>query len=344
MGSAIIRELLREGHEVRAFVRSGADTRNLQGLDLEQAVGDITDPDSIKRAMKGCANVYHAAAMVSFWTPPDQRQEFYRVNVQGTKNIMAAALAAGVDKVVYTSTISTIGSYGRENPTSEEFGFNLWEMCTDYERSKYSAEFEVWRYAARGLPVVAVLPAAPVGRRDVKPNPVGKLILDFLSRKLPGYIDGGGNFIDVDDVAYGHVLAAKKGRSGERYILGDLNISTPDLFKALERISGVSAPKLKLPFSGALGLAHLLKFASDHITGRPPVFTPALVKVSSKCYYVDWTKARTELGFQPRSTVSGAVVKAIQWFLENGYVHLDDIKKKRIQSQIETLSPVATSA
>jgi dihydroflavonol-4-reductase len=313
-------------------------------LDIEQTIGDITDPGSIKRGIQGCAKVYHAAAMVSFWVPPNQRSEFYRVNVQGTANVMAAALNAGVEKVVYTSTISTIGSYGKDNLTREEFGFNLWDMCMDYERSKYSAEFEVWRYASRALPVVAVLPTAPVGARDIKPNPVGKLILDFLSGKLPGYIDGGGNFIDADDVAYGHVLADKHGRNGERYIIADLNISTPDLFKALESISGVAAPKLKLPASGALALARLLEFTSDHITGKPPLFTVPLVKFSSKYYYVDWSKAKNELGFQPRSNVPAGVVKAIRWFLDNGYVHLDDIKKKKIRTQIEGLNSAPTSA
>jgi dihydroflavonol-4-reductase len=190
----------------------------------------------------------------------------------------------------------------------------------EYEQSKYNAEFEAFRIAARGLPLVIVLPTAPLGARDIKPNPAGQLILDFLARRLPGYLDGGANFIDVDDLARGHVLACKRGRAGERYILGGENLRIRDLFLALERITGVRAPKLKVPYRGALALSHLLKFASDRITGRPPLITPPVIKLSSKYYYVDTRKAEKELGFRPVTPLVRSAAKAVRWFAEQGYL------------------------
>lgn len=341
VGSSVVRELLRTGKDVKALVRKGSDTRNLNGLDIELIHGDLTDAGSVESGMKGCDTVYHVAAMVYFWVPQKSRNEFYNVNVQGTKNVLSSALRQGVEKVVYTSTISTIGSYGRENPTNEENSFNLWEMSMDYERSKYSAEFEAWRFAARGLPLVVVMPAAPLGARDVKPNPIGKLILDFINRKLPGYIDGGGNFIDVDDVARGHLLAAERGKIGERYILGNQNLSIIDFFKALESVSGVKAPKMKVPYGGILGLAYLLEFISNHITNRHPLATVPLVKFSSQYYFVDTSKAETELGFKAEVPVEQALAKAIDWFIDNDYI---DSGEKKVRQIRECLQPHLANA
>lgn len=335
MGSAVVRSLLDAGHDVKALVRKGSNGRNLDGLGIEIEHGDITDYDSVRNAMKGCDTVFHLAAMVAFWAPIKDLPRFYAVNVQGTKNVLGAAEKLGVKKVVYTSTISSIGSYGKESPTNEERSFNLWNMSMDYERSKYSAEFEAWRFAARGLPLVVVMPTAPVGPRDIKPNPVGKLILDFLSRKLPGYIDGGGNFIDVDDLGYGHVLAAEKGKPGQRYLLGDANIDTFSLFSALEEISGVAAPRWKLPYGLTLGLAYLLQFTSDRLTNRHPLFTPSLIKFSHTYYFADTSKATAELDFRPRSTVKKAAAKAIKWFLDNDYLRATEKKKRMIYQRIE---------
>lgn len=335
MGSAVVRALLADGQQVRVLARSQSNTRNLDGLDVEIVRGDITQQDSVERAMAGCDNVYHLAALVSFWEPRDRRADFYRVNVDGSRNVFKAALQSGVSKVVYTSTISTIGSYGMDNPTREDYAFNLWEMCSDYERSKYSAEFEAWKFAAKGLPVVAVLPAGPVGARDIKPNPIGKLILDFLARKLPGYMEGGGNFVDVDDVAYGHLLAAKHGKIGERYILAGANLTTLELFKALEAVSGVRAPRYKIPYAAALTTAHALEFMADHITRKPPLLTVPLVKFSSKHYYVDGSKAQSDIGFSPRVTPVNALIKAIDWFLLNGYVRPGTPESKSIRRHLD---------
>lgn len=333
MGSAVVRRLLEEGIEIRALVREGSDARNLEGLEIERVRGDLGDYDSIRRGMEGCEIVFHLAAQVAFWLPPDRLQSFYDINVQGSKNVFQAAHRQGVDRVVYTSTVSTIGSFGKEEPTTEEHSFNLWDMCMDYERSKYSAEFEAWRFAARGLPLVSVLPTAPVGPRDLKPNPLGKLILDFLGRKLPR-IGGGANFIHVDDVADGHILAAQNGEIGERYILGDANLSVSELFQTLENISGVPAPKLRVPHSTALALAHLLELISNHITHEPPLITVPMTKFSSRHYYVDTSKAETELGFKPKRGVAQAITEAIAWFLDNGYVPLNDRKCRSIREHI----------
>lgn len=335
VGSAIVRQLLEDGQEVKALVRKESDTRNLDNLDIEIAYGDITDYDSIKRAMQGCNSVYHGAAMVAFWVPRKDRHLFDWVNVQGSKNVFSAALKQDVEKVIYTSTISTIGSHGKDTPTTEDYNFNLWDMCMEYEQSKYSAEFEAYRFAAKGLPIVVVMPSAPLGARDIKPNPVGKLILDFLSRRIPGYIDGGANFIDVDDVAYGHILAAKKGKVGERYLLGHENLSIVDLFSALEAISGVPAPKLKLPYAGALRLAQVLEFISDHMTNQHPLYTAPMIKFSSLYYFIDTSKAKNELGFEPRSSVQQAAIKAIEWFLEHDYLKVSDKNKSRIRQHLE---------
>jgi dihydroflavonol-4-reductase len=343
VGSAVVRELLRDGQEVKVLVREGSDTRNLEGLDVERVQGDVTDYSSIVRAMEGSGSVYHVAGMVEFWVPKRDRGKLHQVNVEGTKNVLAAADKLGVGRVVYTSTIAAIGSYGKDNPTNEEHAFNLWRMSTDYEWSKYNAEFEAWRFAARGLPVVIVLPSAPLGPRDIKPNPGGKLILDFLARRLPGYLAGGANFVDVDDVAHGHLLAFQRGRVGQRYILGGENLTTLDLFRALERISGVSAPRFRFPYVGALGVAHLLRFISDHVTESPPLITPPVVQFSSKHYYMNTSRAERELGFRPRTTIPQAAVKAIRWFLDHGYVGGGEALERRIRDRIERaeVSPVA---
>ena len=340
MGSAVVRALVADGQQVRAFVRPSADLRNLDGLDIEVVPGDFLDPDSIVAAMKGCRTLYHVGALVRFWLPPRQLGEFDRVNVHGTKNVLAAALRQGLEKVVYTSTIATIGSHGKDDPVTEEHIFNLWEMGMQYERSKYSAELEAWRFGARGLPLVMVLPCGPIGARDYRPNPLGKLLLDFYHRKVPGYMEGGGNFIDVDDVATGHLLAAKRGKVGERYLLGNQNLSIVDFFRIVEEVSTVAAPRRKIPYAGALALARLLQFVSDRITRRHPLLTPNLTKTARVYYYADTTKARTELGFEPRYTVRDAVVKAFRWFTANGYIPEG---KPRRRALVENLERYITS-
>jgi len=334
VGASLVRKLLDDGQEVRVTTRSASDERNLQGLDIERVTADVRDAAAIGRAVQGCEAVYHAAAKVAFWVPLKERREFYDVNVAGTRNVLAAALRSGVSRVIYTSSVSAIGCHDDGKLTSEEDHYTLWDKGTDYEHSKLAAEFEVWRFAARGLPVVAVLPTAPVGWMDRSPNPVGRIILDFLARKLPA-IDGGVNLIDVEDVAAGHLLAAKHGRLGERYILGHQNLTMAQVFGALEQVSGVAAPRVKAPYRLALGAAHVLQFVADHVTNRHPLFTPPMVKMAAVNYYVDTGKAERELGFRPRSTPAQGVVRAIRWFLDNGYVRLGERERQGIRARLE---------
>jgi dihydroflavonol-4-reductase len=334
VGASLVRKLLDDGQQVRVTVRDGSDDRNLKGLDIERVNADLRDAAAIDRAVRGCDVVYHAAAKVAFWVPIKDRQVFYDVNVVGTRNVLSATLQRGVSKVVYTSSVSAIGCQDDGRPTTEEDYYSLWDKGTDYEHSKFAAEFEVWRFAARGLPVVAVLPTAPVGWMDRSPNPVGRVVLDFLARKLPA-VDGGINLIDVDDVAAGHLLAAKHGRVGERYILGHQNLTMAQVFGALEQVSGVAAPRMKAPYRLALGAAHVLQFVADYVTNKHPLFTPAMVKMAALNYYVDTSKAERELGFKPRSTPAQGAARAIRWFLDNGYVRLGDKQRQGIRSHLE---------
>ncbi len=245
IGSSLVRELLKDGVEVRVLVRETSDTRNIDGLDVEKAYGDIRDSESMKSALKGCDTFYQTAALYTFWAP--NSKVFYAINVEGAKTALNAALEQGVEKVVYTSTIATIGAHGADSPANEEAEFNLWETGDHYCRSKYLGEVEALNICKKGLPLVIVNPAMVIGVRDIKPTPSGKMIVDVINKKMPGYIDGGMNLVDVEDVARGHILAAQKGRIGERYILNNENLPVDYYFRSIGEISGVEPPKLKIP-------------------------------------------------------------------------------------------------
>ena len=316
IGSTLVRELLKDGVEVRVLVRENSDTRNIDGLDVEKAYGDIRDSESMKSALKGCETFYQTAALYAFWMPDSK--VFYDVNVEGTKTALNAALEQGLEKVVYTSTIAAIGFHGADSPANEEAEFNLWETGDHYCRSKYLGEVEALKVCKKGLPLVIVNPAGPIGVRDIKPTPTGKIIIDVLNKKMPGYIDGGLNFVDVEDVARGHILAAQKGRIGERYILGNANLSVGDYFKLIGEVSGVELPKLRIPYPVAIALGYGYQFVSN-IAKRPPSLTAPMVRMGSKYAYFDVSKAVNELCF-PQTPIKGAVEKAVNWFRENGYV------------------------
>ena len=316
IGSTLVRELLKDGVEVRVLVREDSDTRNIDGLDVEKAYGDIRDSESMKSALKGCETFYQTAALYAIWMPDSK--VFYDVNVEGTKTALNAALEQGLEKVVYTSTIAAIGFHGADSPANEEAEFNLWETGDHYCRSKYLGEVEALKVCKKGLPLVIVNPAGPIGVRDIKPTPTGKMIIDVLNKKMPGYIDGGLNFVDVEDVARGHILAAQKGRIGERYILGNANLSVGDYFKLIGEVSGVEPPKLRIPYPVAIALGYGYQFVSN-IAKKPPVLTAPMVRTGSKYAYFDVSKAVNELGF-PQTPIKGAVEKAVNWFRENGYV------------------------
>ena len=268
IGAAVARCLLERGVEARVLVRRDSDLGNLQGLKVEQAYGDLRNAHSLRQAFAGCRHLYHVAAHYAFWAK-DPRI-FYDINVTGTRNLMEAARDAGVERIVYTSTIGAIGLPPGGGLGTEETPVSLGQMVGHYKRSKYLAEQEVLTLARAGLPVVIVNPSAPVGARDIKPTPTGQVIVDFMKGRMPAYIETGMNLIDVDDVAVGHLRAMEKGRIGERYILGNQNLMLREVFALLSRLTGVPAPTIKLPRWAILPLAYANQWLADYVTRRPP--------------------------------------------------------------------------
>jgi dihydroflavonol-4-reductase len=317
IGSTVVRELLKDGAEVRVTVRQDSDTRNIDGLDVERVLGDTRDRDSMKAALKGCDTLYHVAAYFAHWSL--NKELFYQVNVEGTKNILEEALAQGLEKVVYTSTSNTIGSHGAGNFVNEDAEFNGWETGDHYAISKYLAEIEARKIFDRGLPVVMVNPTLVIGGRDIKPTPSGKLIVDIVNRDMPGYIDGAINIIDVEDVARGHLLAAKKGRVGERYIFGNENVTVGDFFRLVAVTAGVKPPRLKLPYPVALLLAYAFH-AQARVTKKPPIVSLSQVRIGKMGEHFDNSKAVDELGL-PLTPLMTTVKNTIDWFVENGYIN-----------------------
>jgi dihydroflavonol-4-reductase len=317
VGANVVRMLIQRGSEVRALVRPRSDTRNLDQLDVELVAGDLRDRGSLEAALEGCDTVYHVAAMYALWAP--NPQEIYDSNVTGTVNLLEAAGQAGVEKIVYTSSVATIGLPKDGAPGTEEVPLPPEDLVSDYKRSKYFAEQEVLKYAQRGLPVVIVNPSFPVGPWDVKPTPSGQIIVNFLRGKIPAYVDTGLNVVDVEDVAIGHIMAAEKGRIGERYILGHANVTLPELFQLLAQISGMRAPRLRIPYGFAYLSACVSECVARTITHKPPFVTLAGVRLSRKRMFFDASKAVRELGL-PQTPPLEALSKAVQWFRAHGYV------------------------
>jgi len=316
IGSHIVRALLSRDYEVRVLVRPGADDRNIRGLRVEVCPGDICDRGSLLRAVEGCRGIFHCAALYSFWCPDPA--VIYRTNVEGTVNVMEAALQAGVGRVVYTSSACTVG-LPEEGPGREELFPSEREVIGHYKRSKYLAELRVIEMCRRGLPAVIVNPTTPIGSHDIKPTPTGKIVLDFLRRRMPAYIDTGLNLIDVEDVALGHVLAWERGRVGERYILGHRNLYFREILRMLSDLTGIRPPRIRLPRWLPLALSYLDGFIEGRLLRRPPFLQTEAIKMAWRPMFYDASKAFRELGL-PRSPVEGALEKAVRWFRENGYV------------------------
>ena len=316
VGSALVRHLLERGEEILALVRKGSDLRNLEGLEVELAYGDLRDLGSLKGAMKGCQRLYHVAASYRLWSP--NPKELYEANVEGTRNILEAAGEEGVERIVYTSTVGALGIPKQGGPGTEETPVSLEDMVGHYKRSKFLAEEVAREMARKGLPVVIVNPSTPVGPRDVKPTPTGQIIVDFLNGRMFGYIDTGLNLIDVDDVAKGHILAAEHGKVGERYILGHRNLTLKEIFEILGRITGLKSPRLRLPYWSVLPLAYLSQWTSN-FTKRPPLIPLEGIKMAKRFMFFDASKAVRELGL-PQSPIEMALERAVRWFIENGYV------------------------
>jgi dihydroflavonol-4-reductase len=316
VGGAIVSRLLAEGHEVRALVRSEADTRQLDGLAVERVTGDLADAENLRRAMTGCGWVFHAAALYSYWG--HAWAEFFRSNVEGTRNVLEAAGVAGVERVVHTSSIASLGLPADGSPGTEDTPSSLGDMIGPYKRSKFLAEEVAREFARAGLPVVIVNPAAPVGCGDHKPTPTGKVIVDYLNRRMPAYVDTGLTVVDVEDVARGHLLAAERGRQGERYILGGENLTLKQVLDLLAQVAGLPRVRVRIPHMVALGWAYvdvsLTRFDPRHV----PAATPDTARLSYKHEFFSSAKAVAELGF-PQTPAREALRKAVEWYRANGY-------------------------
>lgn len=305
--------MLRErGHRVRVLAR---DPKRLRELEAEAAQGDLRDRDSLARAVAGCGVLYHIAADYRLWAKDPE--ELYRSNVDGTRNLLEAAKSAGVERVVYTSTVGCIGVPER-GVGDESMPVREQDMVGAYKRSKFLAEKVALEAGSKELPVVVVNPTAPIGDHDWKPTPTGRIVVDYLRRKMPAYVDTGLNVVDVRDVAAGHLLACERGRTGERYILGGENLTLQQIFAKLEVISGLPAPKLKLPYAVAYA-AGVVSTAWANVSGMEPRAPLDAVKMARKKMWVRHDKAAAELGYQPGPSTQ-ALRRAVEWFGANGYV------------------------
>lgn len=316
IGSSVIREALAEGYEVRALKRPDSDLRNLNGLDIEYVDGDLLDRDSLEHALKGCQKLYQIAALYRHWHP--KGGDFIRrTNIEGTTNILECALKHDLEKVIYTSSISSVGFYPDRLSTEEDFPKE--EDCRrqPYRDSKFRSEKIAFEYADK-MPITIVNPASPIGVRDNVPTPTGRTILDFLNGKMVAYVDVGMNFIDVEDLAQGYIQSDKKGKNGERYILGNYNTFLKDFFENIADLTGLKAPSTKVPKPIVRVMAEISEVIAN-ITKKPPV---AAVEQALHTHYnefVDCSKAVNELGL-PQNDIRIAIYKAVKYYLELGSV------------------------
>lgn len=316
VGSSVLRHLLAAGHEVRALVRAGSDRRNLAGLDVEACVGDLNDADSLRKAVAGCQNLFHVAADYRLWIPdPDT---MYRTNVEGSRNLVRSAVESGLQRIVYTSSVATLGIHADRSPSNEDSPVSLDDMTGHYKRSKYLAEQAVMDLAEKEqAPVVVVNPSTPVGARDIKPTPTGRIILDMLRRRMPAYVDTGMNIVNVEDVAAGHLLAFEKGKVGQRYVLGGENMSLQSLLEMIAEIAGLRAPVVRIPVTAVMPAAWVAERIA-RITGIEPFATVDALRMARKYMYYSSDKAERELGYRPGPARDG-VTAAITWFRDNKY-------------------------
>jgi dihydroflavonol-4-reductase len=316
VGTHVVRALVARGEKVRCLVRPTSRLTNLEGLPVEIASGDVRDAASVRAAMGGVRRVFHCAADYRLWAR--HPREIEESNVSGTENVLAAATDAGVERIVHTSSVGALGLTADGTPADERTPVSASSLIGTYKRSKHEAERTAERWAARGAPVVIVNPSTPVGERDVKPTPTGQMVLDFLNRRMPAYVDTGLNLVDVRDVAEGHILAAERGRVGERYILGHRNMTLKEILDTLSSLTSLPAPKLRLPHWVPLTAAAVDTLAA-RLTGRPPRVPLDAVRMSRHRMFFDSSKAVRELGL-PQTPVEEALARAVAWFRENGYV------------------------
>jgi dihydroflavonol-4-reductase len=310
VGAAVARRLLASGHAVRVLARPRADRRNLHHLDVEVVAGDLTDAPSVATAVKGCQAVFHVAADYRLWVP-DPRS-MYATNVDGTRAVLQAAMESGVDRIVYTSSVATLGYGAGGQPADEDTPSTLDDMIGHYKRSKFLAEEVAREMATSGAPVVIVNPSTPVGPGDVKPTPTGRLIRDAINGRVPAYVDTGLNVVHVDDVAAGHLLAYEKGVIGRRYVLGGTNMTLREILTELALVSGRRPPRWRLSHRAVLPIAYIAE-GWAHVSGREPLATVDGVRLSAKSMYFSSARAERELGYTP-GDARAALKAAAEWF------------------------------
>ena len=317
LGSHVARALADQGADLRLLVRPTSNLKNLQGLKAETATGDLRDAASLEKAMAGCDTVFHVAADYRLWVRDPE--EMYRSNVEGTRAILAAAQKNGVGRVVYTSSVATMGFTGNGHPADENSPVSLSDMIGPYKRSKFMAEQIALEAGRGGMHVVTVNPTTPVGEQDVKPTPTGRIVVDFMKRKFPAYVETGLNLVDVQECARGHIAALEKGRPGERYILGGENLTLKQILDKLGKITGLPSPTVKLPYFFAFATGVIDEAITGRLLKREPRATVDTVRMGKKKMFASSGKAERELGWKI-VPVEAALRRAVDWFRANGYV------------------------
>lgn len=316
VGSAVARRLIEAGYAVRVLLRPSSDRRNVADLDVETVLGALDEPASLPPALKGCTHLFHVAADYRLWVPDPG--PMFRANVEGTKALMRTALDQGVERIVYCSSVAVLGFAADGSPADESTPSTFGDMVGPYKQSKFLAEAELRKLVAeQGLPAVIVNPSTPIGPRDVKPTPTGRIVVDAVSGRMPAYVDTGLNIVHVDDVAEGHLLAAERGAVGERYILGGTNMSLGEILTVLAGISGRKPPRIRLPITPLVPLAIGAEFFA-RVSGKDPLVTRDALRMARHKMYFSSKKAEAALGYAPRPA-RDALADAVDWFRRNGY-------------------------
>jgi dihydroflavonol-4-reductase len=322
LGSHVARVLAEQGADLRLLVRPTSDLHNLEGLNADRVIGDLRDPATLEKVLSGCDALFHVAADYRLWVrDPD---EMYRSNVEGTRSLLDAARKQGVRRIVYTSSVATMGftsglASNQGIVADEQSPVGIKDMIGHYKRSKFMAEQVALKAARSGADVVVVNPTTPIGERDIKPTPSGRIIVDFLKRKFPAYVETGLNLVDATECARGHVQALEKGRAGERYILGGENLTLKQILDRLAAITGLKSPTVKLPYFFALATGVVDEMVTGRLLGREPRATIDAVRMGRKMMFVSSAKAERELGWRT-VPVEGALRRSVEWFRSNGYV------------------------
>jgi len=317
IGSRLARKLLEKGADLRVLVRKNSNLENISDLPVDVVCGDLTKPETLLHALEGCEALFHVAAEYKLWVP--KPETIYRTNVDGTVNIMKAALKKGIKRIVYTSSVATLGTNPDGTPADENTPVTIKDMIGHYKRSKYIAEEKVKEMVKKaGLPAIIVNPSTPIGPGDIKPTPTGRIIIEAASGRMPAYVDTGLNIVHVDDVADGHILAFEKGKIGERYILGGENLSLRQLLEKIAHLTGRPAPKIKISPNIVLPIAYVAELIAK-ITKKEPFITVDGVLMSKKKMFFSIRKAKKELGYNPRP-VDEAIKDSIDWFRQKGYI------------------------